>query len=507
MSKAESTENSPAPAPAPAPAVAGSAPPEAVPFAVVEPVRPIAAASYMWILAVICLLLAIGMVWWSLPGSGHKITVHFPDGHGLEADDAVRYRGIDVGTVRRVELNPELTGVDVTVELKPFAGTMACEGTRFWIVRPELSLTGITGIETAVGHKYIGLIPGDPAGPRQTAFEGLALSPPDALPESGIEILLRGEFKHSVNRDSPVTCRGVEIGRVLSVGLSQDARYVDARARIFRRYIHLITDKTVFWATSGVDVQFSISTGLSLSAESLETIARGGVSLLTVEGGGKAIEPGHVFVLHAGPEKDWIEQARNVRSNDIELFGSLPLTANWKRKSLLGTGSRTQAFNGMPYRSGTGATMVLIPRDMTVEPENAVVETFRIAVTGKVESGVDPTAVAEPFANEQLVGLKVPDKFSASWVIPKSQIRTAGELEDCLAVRGTWQTEDKLTFVHYPVEKQEMGDDWMIRSFHGDREIWHGASVLSERDGKLIGILLVEKNQAQIIRLDPSQFE
>lgn len=480
---------------------------ESVPVAVVETVRPLPVASYMWVLAVVCLLVAIGIVWSSLPESGYRVTVHFPDGHGLESEDAVRYRGIDVGTVRRVELNPALTGVDVTIELKPFAEPMAREGTRFWIVRPELSLTGITGIETAVGHKYIGLMPGDPAGPHQTAFEGLALSPPEALPESGIEILLRGDLKYSVNRDSPVTCRGVEIGRVLSVGLSQDARYVDARARIFRRYTHLVTDKTVFWATSGVDVEFSISSGLSLSAESLETIARGGISLLTIESGGKEVEPGHVFLMHAGPEKEWMEQARIVRSSDVELYGSVPLTATWKKKSLLGTGSRNQAFNGVPFRTGTGESKILIPRDMTVEPEEAVAESLRIGVTGKDDSAVDPANAIINFADERLAMLAVPKDFHHSWLIPNDKIRAAGELEDCLAVRGTWQTADKLTFVHYPIEKQELNDDWQINSFHGDRDTWHGATVLSSRDGKLIGILLVEKNQAQIVRLSPEQFD
>ena len=481
--------------------------PDTVPVAVIDVARPLPGASYMWILAVVCLLIATGLVWWSLPARGYRITVNFPEGHGLKADDAVRYRGIDVGTVRRVELYSDLNGVRVTIELKPFAKPMACEGTRFWIVRPELSLTGISGIETAVGHKYIGMIPGDPAGARQTAFDGLPISPPDALPESGVEILLRGELKHSVNRDSPVTCRGVEIGRVLSVGLSQDARYVDARARIFNRYTHLVTDKTVFWATSGVDVQFSISGGLSLTAESLETIARGGVSLLTIESGGKPVEPGHVFVLHPKAEKEWMEQARNVRSNEIELYGALPLTSTWKKKSLLGTGSRSQSFNGIPYRSASGETLVLIPADAVTEPENAVSQTLRIGVTGKDEPDIDPATAARPFSDERCVSLALPGNLNYSPLRPLDVLRQTDELEDCLAVRGTWQSADKLTYVHYSIEKQELNDDWQINNFRGDRDLWHGAPVLSSLDGKLIGILLVEKNKAQIVRLLPGQFE
>ncbi len=79
-----------------------------------------------------CLIVAIGVAWWSLPQRGVTVEVHFPDGHGLEAEDAVRFRGIDVGIVEKVSLNSELSGVDVTVNLLPFAEPLAREGTRFW---------------------------------------------------------------------------------------------------------------------------------------------------------------------------------------------------------------------------------------------------------------------------------------------------------------------------------------------------------------------------------------
>ena len=43
------------------------------------------AGSYMWLLTLVCLVAAIGLVWWSLPEEGVHIEIHFPDGHGLRA--------------------------------------------------------------------------------------------------------------------------------------------------------------------------------------------------------------------------------------------------------------------------------------------------------------------------------------------------------------------------------------------------------------------------------------
>ena len=282
--------------------------------------------AYMWLIALVCLVIAIGLVWWSLPERGIAIDIHFPEGHGLESEDVVRFRGIDVGVVEEVKLNSDLTGVDVRVKLKPSAKSLAREGTRFWVVRPELSLAGISGLETAVGHKYIGLIPGDPDAPFKRSFDGLAASPPDALATSGMEIIIRGPRKYSVNAGSPVTYRGVEIRRILSVGLSQDARFVDVRARIFEKYTKLVTTKTRFWATSGVDLDFSFGGGLTLDMESLETIARGGVSLLTTENGGAPVKPGHVFTpLYQKPEASWYQDSNLVVATDVNLRGALQL--------------------------------------------------------------------------------------------------------------------------------------------------------------------------------------
>ena len=269
---------------------------ESIPTANIGPSRvgfsDILRGSYMWLVALVCLGVAIGVAWWSMPEQGIEITIRFPEGHGLAAEDPVRFRGIDVGVVEEVKLNNELSGVDVHVNLSPFAEPLAREGTRFWIVRPQLSLGGVSGLETAVGHKYIGLIPGDPKGEWKSVFDGLINAPADALENEGIEILLRGEKRNSVTSGSPVSFRGVEIGRVLSVELSPDGLKVDARLRIYAKFTKLVTSESKFWASSGIDATFSPISGLRLEMESIETLVQGGVSMLTIANGGVPIKTG-----------------------------------------------------------------------------------------------------------------------------------------------------------------------------------------------------------------------
>ena len=62
--------------------------------------------SRMWLITVSCLLIAIGLTWSAIRSPGTTIEIRFSEGHGLKPGDAVRYRGIDIGHVEKVTLNP-----------------------------------------------------------------------------------------------------------------------------------------------------------------------------------------------------------------------------------------------------------------------------------------------------------------------------------------------------------------------------------------------------------------
>lgn len=483
-----------------------------VPMANVTPaqLRPadVIRGSHMWWVALLCLLVAIGLVWWSIPEQGVEVRIHFPEGHGLQAEDVVRFRGIDVGRVDQVNLNSDLTAVDVLVMLKPSAAALAREGTRFWIVRPELSLSGISGLETAVGHKYIGLLPGSENGSPKYEFDGLNETPPDVSENEGIEVTIRGERRHSVSSGSPLTCRGVDVGRIMSVGLSQDARHVDIRAKIFEGYEKLITTKTKFWPSSGVNVDFSLTSGMKLDMESLETLARGGVSLLTTENGGKPVGPGYVFQLYDSPEDGWVESARAVRLTQFQLRGAIPMTTTWKHNGLFGDSEKSSTLVGIPFRDSTGSSFVLVPRDALEPPKRAVEGTLAIKTAF---AGMDPVPAAEVLASSDSTRLfaafAVPNNLTNDWLIAKRDLRKPEGIENCLAVRATGRPGD-WTHLNFPIERHQLSIDalnennWFMNRFDGDKRVWHGAPVLSAKDGKVIGALLVGDHQATVVCFD-----
>ena len=224
--------------------------------------------SKWWLLTLACLVLAVVLAWMSSAPRGIPISIRFDQGHGLKVGDTIRHRGIDVGVVEAVELTGDLNAIEVSASLSPEAGAIAVADSRFWIVRPRIEMDGVSGLDTAIGAKYVRVIPGRSLR-RQEDFLGLSVEPTDienatyGEPSQGLEILLRATRRKGVYASAPVTYRGVQVGQVLSVGLSPDAEFVDIRARIDESYRRLVRESSLFWIASGFDIDVGI-TGVSV---------------------------------------------------------------------------------------------------------------------------------------------------------------------------------------------------------------------------------------------------
>ena len=452
------------------------------------------AGSRVWWLALACLILAVSLVIASMPAGGTHVQIHFPQGHGLTAENAVRYRGIDVGVVDSVHLTDDLDAVDVHVQLFPTAKRLAVEGTKFWIVRPKLSISGVSGLETAVGHKYIEVQPGDRNQSPVRNFDGLANAPVDNGDTNGIEILLQADARHSVNVGSAIHFRGVDVGRILSVQLSPDARLVEVRGKVDAAYRSLVTTETKFWATGGVDFDFSLTKGLKLDTESLDTLARGGVSMLVV-GDGQAVEPGHAFALAAQPDPSWADAANKYRSTAVNLRGAINLTASWTQSRILGIGKRTRVerFTGVGVKVDDCA-VVVYPADVLALEESALDDSFTI-----LRADGQPLLSSSAEEGAVLAISEITDEMGLIAMADEAKDRQPA---NCVAVR---KALDKNVYHHLPIEavnlkwNQEEPSHFSVQDFTGDRAVWHGTPVLRIADSKMMGILLIDDQGATVV--------
>lgn len=276
---------------------------EPVPTAVVAPAP--RRVSWAWVVPIaLALALVVVLVVQAGRSRGPRIEIAFADAAGLEPGADLVHRGIRVGEVRAVELSAGMGAVRVEAELAPHAAGLAREGAGFWIVRPEVSLRRVEGLETLLGPRYIAVRPGEADAPRARRFVGLD-APPAPAGGAGLTVRLLADRAASVTPGSPVLYKDIPVGSVTRVALAPDASGVEIDATVRPPHDRLVRENSRFWRSGGVGVDFGLFRGLTVEADSLERLIQGSVSFATPERAGPRVGAGHAFELSPQPEESW----------------------------------------------------------------------------------------------------------------------------------------------------------------------------------------------------------
>lgn len=454
--------------------------------------------SRLWILTALCAVVAGGLVAWQLGGRGPVIDVHFTEGYGLQAGDSVRYRGITVGEIMEIDLGETLEGVVVRIQLTEAASDVAREGARFWIERPNISIGKVRGLDTLMGGRFVGVLPGpiDASACRQ--FYGLEVaSAPVRNLTDGLEVTLESKSRYGLQAGSPINYRGVTVGQILSVGLTNDAATVEARAYVEPEYRQLVREQTKFWSSSGLDVKIGFS-GIELDADTLATIAAGGVGFATPNPPGRPASTGQRFELFKSPRSDWLEWQPRVAIGNA----TLPPGAVTPRPVL---GIRTQSGALGALGAGRERGWLLPLGDgRLIGPASVLTgeegEAHQLEVAGQ-ESDL-------PLADLQHVGLlasgrlqKTFDEQVNTW--PTKKIRYAKNIEEIVVTCGSAEKTLPIPAQRLTVEDAA----WLVEPSVPLDESWHGASVIAASDGLVIGILLRSNDQSLIALLTKELLE
>lgn len=70
------------------------------------------------------------------------------------------FKGLPVGTLKGFQVTPDLQHIDARIEMAKEAREKLTRDTKFWVVRPEVSMNRITGLETLVSGSYFEVQPG-----------------------------------------------------------------------------------------------------------------------------------------------------------------------------------------------------------------------------------------------------------------------------------------------------------------------------------------------------------
>jgi paraquat-inducible protein B len=283
--------------------------------------------SLIWLVPVVAALVAGLLVFQQIRKIGPTVTIQFQDGSGLQANQSVvRYRGVQVGSVRSVHLTSDAKHVQVVARFDRSAAALARKGTIFWIVRPQVGAAGLHGLETIVSGVYIQALPRSEEGPLLKTFTGAEEAPVVPANVNGVEFILRTPSNASLNEGSPVYYRGMEVGSINYLVLTPDSTAVDVHVIVKTNFAPLVRTDSVWWNAGGIKVNFHFF-GIDVGAENFKSLIVGGIAFATPSNYAGIASNGTVFPLRDKSEEKWLKWTPAIRltnANPVTPTGGLP---------------------------------------------------------------------------------------------------------------------------------------------------------------------------------------
>ncbi len=267
--------------------------------------------------------------------AGFKVAIEFPLDVAFSQDKTrILFHGKEVGFIRKTAFNGDYSSVITEAVIRPEAKSLMVDGARFWMVKPQVGLEGITGLETLLGGQYIALDINHSdvkKGKLKDSFKGLASKPPAALSTPGLHLTLVAQSLSGISHGSPVLYRKMPVGSVQFHTLDDDG--VIIQILIDPQYSHLVNSSSVFWNASGITLEGDFQ-GLKLKTGTLGTILSGGVEFITPDSEAKAVANKATFAIYDDADQAlengkvieiWFESAVGLKPGTLLKYRGLEM--------------------------------------------------------------------------------------------------------------------------------------------------------------------------------------
>ncbi|MDD2501986.1 MAG: MlaD family protein [Geobacter sp.] len=280
-----------------------TAQPADIPDAIIDRRRR-SSAQLIWLIPVIALIVGLSLAVKAYIEKGPVITIRFKSGEGIEAGKTkIKYKDVQIGLVRSITIAKDRSSVLVTADLAKEAADFLKADTRFWVVRPRITGSSISGLGTLTAGSYIGMDVGK-SKEDKTDFAGLETPPVVTMDMPGRQFVLHAADVGSLSVGSPLFYRHLQVGEVVSSDLDKDGETVVLRVFIRSPYDTFVRDSTLFWHASGIDFKLDAN-GMTVNTESLLSIVMGGIAFQTPDDFDEApqAEQGRSFTLFSNKDE------------------------------------------------------------------------------------------------------------------------------------------------------------------------------------------------------------
>lgn len=289
--------------------------------------RPVVSArrsiSTIWLLPLIALAISGWMVYHDWANRGQLISIHFVTAEGIEVGKTkIKVRNVEIGRVESLSLNYPSNDVIINARIEPESIELLHGDSEFWVVRPRIGASGISGLGTLLSGAYIEMNPGQHGEP-PAQYYGLESPPVASASEPGLRLKLASSEGFSLNVGDKVLFRGFPVGRIERIQFDTKDREALYGIFIQAPYDRLVNSESRFWNISGVNLNLS-SEGVNFHAGSLDTLISGGIAfdqLTEHDSDDASIEPakpGQRYRLH--PDFNSVREAPFDHYNEYLLM-------------------------------------------------------------------------------------------------------------------------------------------------------------------------------------------
>ncbi len=251
----------------------------------------------IWIVPFIALVIAGWLAYQYFDDLGPEIEIIFPKNEGLVAGQSVvKFRNVPIGKVTKIYITEDTEGVIVRVRMNSKAATpYMTEKARFWIVKPEVGFSGVSGLDTLISGTYIDVY-SEKGGTFR--YRHIGLDQPYQDTTQGKYYHLRSVDGKNISVGMPIFYKNIKVGKVAYKYLSLDKKSVDVIVFVDNQYTEYIHADTKFWVKNSMTVDFSRGK-LDVDIAPLNFLLTGGIVFSSTEKQtDEPLREDHIFILH-----------------------------------------------------------------------------------------------------------------------------------------------------------------------------------------------------------------
>ena len=230
----------------------------------------------IWIVPFIALVIAGWLGYKHFADRGPEIKIIFPKNEGLVAGQStVKFKNVPVGKITKIYVEDDVDGVIVVVRMNSKRSEeYLTENAKFWIVKPEVGLTGISGLDTLISGTYIDVYSKSGGEEFKKNFIGLTQPYRDSM--EGEYIQLSSQDAENVSVGMPIFYKNIKVGQVEYIYLGLDNKSVDIIVFINKQYTSYVNNNSKFWIKSMMNINLAKG-NFDLNIAPLHFILQGGI--------------------------------------------------------------------------------------------------------------------------------------------------------------------------------------------------------------------------------------